>query len=493
MKHAAPLLASVLVNAFAWPACVAATGTADARPNVLMIIIDDMNDWMGALEGHPLVQTPNMDRLAARGLLFTNAHIVAPVCNPSRAAVFTGRYPHNTGIYTNRSRWHQVLPGVTSLPGHFKENGYKVYGGGKVHHHTPGNNRDSDWHEYFDQVFDSHYQTDYRAAGRAQIRNWQWPEGFPLNNIEAVRTLSTADNPREFDWGPFDRDDLDMGDGKMVAWAKQILARPPAEPFFMAAGIYMPHLPWYAPRKYFDQYPLESITPPPIKEDDLDDLPPAGLAMAANRRGDLELIRREGKYLDVIQAYLACISYADALVGHLIDALDSGPAAGNTIVVLWSDHGWHFGEKEHLHKFTLWERSTRIPYIIAAPGVTTPGTRTSQPASMIDTFPTLTDLCRLPAVPGIDGTSIVPLLRNPQHVWPRPALITHGFRNHALRSERWRYIRYEDGGEELYDHATDPHEWTNLAGDPAHAAVKASLAAFLPVHDAPDASPRPTR
>jgi len=489
MKHAAPLLASVLVHSLA----VAAPPVAappEGRPNVLMIVVDDMNDWMGALQGHPLVQTPNMDRLAARGLLFTNAHVVAPVCNPSRAGVFTGRHPHNTGIYTNRSRWHQVLPDVTSLPSHFKANGYRVMGGGKIHHHTPGNNRPSDWHEYFDQIFDSHYQTQLRAGS---VRNWQWPEGFPLNQIEAVRTLSTADNPREFDWGPFDRDDLEMGDGQMVAWAKGILAQPPAEPFFLAAGIYMPHLPWYAPQRYYDLYPLAAITPPPIKDDDLDDLPPAGLAMAANRRGDLELIRREGKYLEVIQAYLACISYADALVGHLLDALDAGPAAHNTIVVFWSDHGWHFGEKEHLHKFTLWERSTRVPYIIAAPGVTAPGTRTSQPASLIDTFPTLTDLCGLPPVAGLDGTSIVPLLRDPTMAWAQPALITHGFRNHAVRSERWRYIRYEDGGEELYDHAHDPHEWYNLAGNPAHAAIQAELAGFLPTHDAPDASPRTNR
>jgi arylsulfatase A-like enzyme len=482
MKYTATLIASLLLPPLAGESAERVVAQP-ARPNVLMIAIDDMNDWMGALAGHPQVRTPNMDRLAERGMLFTNAHVVAPVCNPSRVGLITGKYPSTTGVYDNSVRWHEAMPGVLSLPQHFKTNGYRVYGGGKIHHHTPGNNRPGDWHEYFDQQFDSHFQAELAAHGR--VRNFQWPAGFPLNNIEQVAKLERPPaNPREFDWGPHDRDDLEMGDGRMVSWAMDVLRRQHAAPFFLAAGIYMPHLPWYAPRKYFDMYPPDSIIPPPIKDDDLDDLPAGGLRMAADRGGDLELVRRAGQYQQVLQAYLACISYADALVGYLLDALDAGPSATNTIVVLWSDHGWHFGEKEHLHKFTLWERSTRIPYIIAAPGVTQPGTRTRQPASMIDVFPTLNELCQLPQPDGLDGQSIVPLLRDPAFAVARPALTTHGFANHALRTEYWRYIRYADGGEELYDHRTDPHEWYNLADDPAHAADKAALARWLPGADA---------
>ncbi len=452
-------------------------------PNVLMIVVDDMNDWVGCLGGHPQVQTPNIDRLAQRGLLFTNAHVPAPVCNPCRASVMTGRRPGSTGIYANDVVWHDAFPGITSLPSHFKANGYHVVGGGKVFHHTPGFNRTSDWHTYFDQVFDSHYQN--QQARGLNVKKFQWPNGFPLNQIDAVRTLSKPpQNANEFDWGPFDAADHEMGDGQMVEWARQFLASPPEQPFFMAAGIYRPHLPFYAPRKYFEMYPLDKIVSPKIKPDDCDDLPVGGQTMAADRRGDYELVRREGKYRELLQAYLAGISYADALVGQLLDALDRSSWASNTIVVLWSDHGWHLGEKQHLHKFTLWERSTRVPLIIAAPGVTSSGGRTQRAVSMIDLFPTLNELCQLPGVAGIEGHSLLPVLKNPATQSDRPALTTQGQGNHSLRTERWRYIRYRDGGEELYDHENDPHEWHNLAAQTGYASIKHELAKSLPKQDA---------
>jgi arylsulfatase A-like enzyme len=453
------------------------------RPNVLMIVVDDMNDWIGCLGGHPNVQTPNLDRLARRGLLFTNAHCPAPVCNPSRAAVLTGRAPHRTGIYDNAAVWHRELPGVVSLPSHFRTHGYHVLGGGKVYHHTPDFNRRSDWDDYFDQVFDSHAQ---RNLVRGSATPFRWPEGFPLNGLPEVAALENPPkNAREFDWGPFDVADAEMGDGRLVTWAEGVLREPPAEPFFLAAGIYRPHLPWYAPRSYFDRYPPESIVEPPVLAGDVDDLPPGGQRMAADRRGDLEIVRREGRYAEILQAYLANITFADTLVGRLLDALDAGPARDRTIVVLWSDHGWHFGEKEHLHKFTLWERSTRVPFMIAAPGTKPAGLATPRPVGLIDLFPTLVDLCGLPLPADLDGRSLVPLLENPETAWDHPVLITHGRGNHALRTERWRYIRYDDGGEELYDHAGDPHEWTNLAGRPEHAGRLQDFARLLPASDAP--------
>jgi arylsulfatase A-like enzyme len=464
----------------------------DNRPNVLMIIVDDMNDWVGCLGGHPQVKTPNIDRLAQRGLLFANAHVPAPVCNPCRASVLTGRRPSTTGIYANDVVWHEAFPEITSLPGHFRANGYHVVGGGKVNHHTPGFNRRSDWHDYFDQVFDSHYQV--QLALRGKVENFQWPHGFPLNQIQAVRDFSKPpQNANEFDWGALDAADEQMGDGQMVQWAKQFLAAPPQEPFFLAAGIYRPHLPFYAPVKYFEMYPQDQIVPPEIKKDDCDDLPAGGLAMAADRRGDYELVLKEGKYRELLQAYLASISFADALVGQLLDALDASPSVNNTIVVLWSDHGWHLGEKQHLHKFTLWERSTRVPLIIAAPGVTQANKRTVRSVGLIDLFPTLNDLCELPPIEGLEGQSLVPLLKEPTITWDRPALTTHGRRNHALRTERWRYIRYSDGGEELYDHTSDPNEWTNLATKPEFASVKAELSKRLPTTDAPNLSAKAKR
>jgi arylsulfatase A-like enzyme len=459
--------------------CLTGSVNAESPMNVLMIVVDDLNDWVGCLGGHPQVKTPHLDELATRGLLMTNAHVPAPVCNPSRVAVLTGLNPSTTGIYDNRTIWHQSLPDIVSLPSHFKSNGYYVVGGGKVNHHMPGFNRASDWHDYFDQVFDSHFQD--RLVRGLSAKKFQWPDGFPLNQIPAVRSLSRPpQNANEFDWGPFDAADHEMGDGQMVEWAKKFLSTPPAQPFFLAAGIYRPHLPFYAPRKYFDMYPLEQLITPTIKEDDCDDLPAGGQAMAADRRGDYELVLREGKYLELLQAYLANITYADALIGQLLEALDSSSCANNTVIVLWSDHGWHFGEKQHLHKFTLWERSTRIPMIIVAPGMTQPNTRTSKPVGAIDLFPTLNEICQLPEVAGLDGSSLVPLLKNPSLDWTKPALTTHGEGNHSVRTERWRYIRYNDGGEELYDHTTDPHEWFNLADKPAFASVKSELAGCLP-------------
>ena len=467
----------------------AASMPTPAHPNVLMIIADDLNDWVGCLGGHPEVKTPNIDRLARRGLLFANAHCAAPVCNPSRVATLTGRRPSTTGIYDNSAVWHEVMPGVATIPQHLQASGYYTAGGGKVYHHMPGFNRPSDWNEYFDQVFDGHYQA--RLAKGENVKDFTWPDGFPLNGLPEVKALARPPrNAREFDWGPFDKPDGEMGDGQMAQWAERLLAAPPKQPFFLAAGIYRPHLPWYAPRKYFDMYPPERITPPPIKADDLDDVPEAGRRIAEQRRGDLELVRHSGQYQRILQAYLASVTFCDAMVGRLLDALDAGPAAKNTIIVFWSDNGWHFGEKQHLHKMTLWARSTRLPLIIVAPGITREGTRTSRPVSFMDLFPTLNDLCGLPQPAGLEGTSLLPLLKDPGRAWNRPALVTYLRGNHAVCSERWRYIRYADGGEELYDHESDPNEWTNLAGRPELASVRAELATWLPATNAPAVSSR---
>ena len=480
MKHLFTWLASIPL----WLLALPVSADDVSRPNVLMIIADDLNDWVGCLGGHPDVRTPNIDRLARRGLLLANAHCAAPVCNPSRVATFTGRRPSTTGIYDNSVVWHEALPGIASIPQHFKANGYYTAGGGKVYHHMPGFNRRSDWNEYFDQVFDSHFHR--RLAAGDDPKRFAWPDGFPLNGLPNVKALTRPpQNPNEFDWGPFDTPDDEMGDAKMVQWAEKFLGQPPRQPFFLAAGIYRPHLPWYAPRRYFDMYPPERVTPPPLKADDLDDLPAGGREMAANRAEDLVLVRQAGQYERVLQAYLANVTFCDTLVGRLLDALDGSPAAKNTIIVFWSDNGFHLGEKQHLHKFTLWDRSTRLPLIVAAPGVTQADTRSNRPVGFVDLFPTLNELCGLPAPADLDGVSFVPLLTDPQHTWDQPALTTHGLGNHALRNERWRYIRYADGGEELYDHQSDPNEWTNLADRPEFTSVIAELARSLPQTDAP--------
>ena len=435
-----------------------------ARPNVLFLSVDDMNDWVGAL-GYAPARTPNIDRLAARGALFANAHAPSPKCNPSRTAILSGLRPSTSGIYGNGEWWKPNLPKVVMLPRYFKDNGYYAAGGGKVFHHTPGFNPPDSWDEYFD------LQDDLKSAG------FLVPYRRP-NHLTS------------FDWGPLDRADMEMGDGATVRWAEEFLARKHERPFFLAVGLFQPHLPFYAPRAQYDAVGPDEAPVPPDKPGDLDDVPPAGRRMAAFRTNDLELILEHGDLDDVVRAYTACIRHADALIGRLLDALDAGAYAQNTIVVFWSDHGYHFGEKHHFAKNTLWERSSRVPLAIVAPGVTRPQTVSTRPVSLLNLYPTLLDLCGLPPRAALEGVSLRPLLEDPKREWARPAVMTFGRGNHAVRSERYRYIRYADGSEELYDHARDPGEWTNLAADPAYAAVIERHARLLPDGNAPAALPK---
>ena len=432
-----------------------------APPNVLFVSVDDMNDWVGAL-GYEAAHTPNIDRLAARGTLFTNAHAPSPKCNPSRTAILSGLRPSTTGVYGNGEWWKPNLPDVVMLPRYFKDNGYIAAGGGKVFHHTSGFNPPESWDEYFDLVDD--------------LKS----EGFLV-------PYRRPDHISSFDWGPFDKTDMEMGDGATVRWAEEFLRRTHSHPFFLAVGLFQPHLPFYAPRAHYDAVGPTGAPIPEAKDGDLDDVPRAGRKMAASRRNDLELIEEHGDLGDVVRSYAAGIRHADALVGRVLDALDRSRYAENTIVVFWSDHGYHFGEKRHFAKDTLWERDSHVPLVIVAPGVTEAGTKSARPVSLVDLYPTLVDLCDLPNRPELEGVTLRPLLESPHREWRRPALMTFGRGNHAVRSQRYRYIRYADGGEELYDHQHDPHEWTNLAGNPAYERVMADHAGWLPQRNAPGA------
>jgi arylsulfatase A-like enzyme len=259
-------------------------------------------------------------------------------------------------------------------------------------------------------------------------------------------------------------------------------------PRLLAVGIFRPHLSWYAPQRHFDRYKVDEIVLPPRKTDDLNDVPPAGLQMAGQRSMDFKLILEEDRYREAVRAYLASISFADALVGRLVDALKASGRADRTIIVLWSDHGWHLGEKDTWHKMTLWRRATRVPLIVVAPGITTPGTRCDRPVDLLDIYPTLVELCGLPGPPQkLDGLSLVPLLKCSNAPRDRPALTTYQRGNHAVSGERYRLIHYQDGSEEFYDITEDPHEWTNLAGNPDYDAARKRLANWLPKIDAPGA------
>ena len=275
-----------------------------------------------------------------------------------------------------------------------------------------------------------------------------------------------------------------MGDGQVVSWVERQILSETGSPRFIAAGIFRPHLPWYVPQKYFDMHPLDDIELPPTIENDLDDVPALGAASVLQSREWHDWIVPAQQWKAGVQGYLASISFADVMVGRLIDALDRSGRADNTIIVLWGDHGFHLGEKERWRKMTLWEESTHVPLIIVAPGLTTPGSSTARTVSLMDIYPTLVELAGLDRPVHVQGNSLLPLIEDPDAQWDEPALTTYPANSHALRSERFRYIRYADGSEELYDHDADPNEWSNLADQKRYAAAKAELAEWLPKENA---------
>ena len=445
-----PLVAILLVTA---SSALGADGTQAQqlhKPNVLFIAVDDLNDWTAFLGGYPGVKTPNLDRLAARGTFFSRAYCSAPACNPSRASLLCGVRPSTSGVYYNPNPWRLRMPDAVTVPQHFMAGGYKVHGAGKIFH---GGFKDpQSWHVYFAR---------------------------PQSATPKIRPANGIPNTAHFDWGPIGQGDDAMGDTHVAEFGVKFLAQKHDKPFFLAVGLFRPHLPWYAPQKYFDEYPPAGVKLPEVKEDDLDDVPPIGRRMA-RPEGDHAKVLEYKQWEKAVQGYLACISYTDGQIGRLLDALDKRDDAKQTIIVLWTDHGWHLGEKLHWRKFTLWEEAGRVPMIFVVPGVTKPGTRCERTVSLLDIYPTLADLCGLPIGGHLEGKSLEPLLEDPGAAWDRPVVTTHGRNNHAVRSERWRYIRYSDGTEELYDHENDPMEWTNLAGDPKLAAVKQELAGRLP-------------
>jgi arylsulfatase A-like enzyme len=415
-------------------------------PNVLMIAIDDLNDWIGVLGGHAQTLTPNIDVLAKRGVTFRRAYCQAPMCNPSRASLMTGIRPTTSGCYGNSDVWRDALPNAITVSEHFKLHGYEVLGGGKIFHSNQ--NEERSWDYYF------------------TTPGYLAPEGdLPVNGL----------NSGHFDWSPLDVSDEETADTMIAEWVAAYLRRKRPRPFFLAAGLYRPHLPWYAPEKYFEKFPEAQTILPKILENDLDDVPKS----AIRSMRDHDNVASSGQWKRAVSAYLACIHYADQNVGRILKALDEGPNAGNTLIVLWTDHGWHLGEKKHWRKFTLWEESCRVPLIFAGKGVPKQNAFCDRTVELLDLYPTLTDLAGLPARPENEGVSLRPWLENPAAQRDRPAMTHLGPDKQAVRTERWRYIVYPDG-EQLYDHGNDPMEWENLAEKPEHAKLKAELAAMLP-------------
>jgi arylsulfatase A-like enzyme len=481
-----------------------ATEGVSKKPNVLFIAVDDLNDWVGFLGGHPQAWTPHMDRLAKRGMVFTNAHCAAPACNPSRAAVFTGKMPWNTNVWSNRSKkLFQQHPTAEVLPNSFADAGYITLGTGKLMHSGASANK---------RLFDHHFNPEQRWSPLTKKRVQYTPSELPskgsdnprhevaLNGQKIVLPLNrmpsdrapASDGGESFDWGGFPIEDSSMGDTQITDWAIENIESGFDKPCFLAVGYYRPHIPLWAPAKYFDRFKHQQVQLPAFQDDDLNDLSDIAKrwALEADTAGLHATVQRFDQWRQAAMAYLACTTFVDAQIGRLIDAVDASPMRDSTIIVLWSDHGWHLGEKQHWGKWTPWERSTRVPLLVVPPNqnrnqFAKAGKRCESPVSLIDLYPTLVELCNLQTPGALDGVSLVPLLGKSNHrnaSGDNRAVVTSlGPGNVSLRDERFRLIRYSDGSSELYDLMEDPNEWENLAANPEFESQRVKLESKIPV------------
>ena len=458
-------LKHVVVLAFSL--CVAVAADASERkemqasaekspPNVLMIVVDDLNDVPTFMGRYPDAKTPNMDRLAKQGVTFLNAHTAVPVCNPSRACFMSGLHKTSFDTSGGTGNAQKVEKNVRAVGGemmdrYYKDQGYSVYSVGKIYH--KGTNTTAP-----DLIGGNH-----RFGKEEAI------------NFDSSDTLT--------DWGLPSYADREhrFYDKVNAEFAIESLNRKQDSPFLLMVGFVQPHVPWYTPQSYLDLYP-DDVELAPFDPNDFDDL--SDEAVERNIRGYMphtDDMIKQGQRQAIMRHYLACVSYTDHYIGQLLDALEKSPHADNTIVVLFSDHGYHLGEKNTYQKQTLWERSTHVPLVIAGPGIE-PGGRSTRPVNLIDLYPTLLELCGLPENQQTQGNSLTPLLENPNATWDHPAVINWGGNNYAVQTERYKYIYYSQGNEELYDHQADLAEIKNLAGDPAYADVIESLKLHLPLN-----------
>jgi iduronate 2-sulfatase len=461
-----PILAVLTLSLLAAPLA----HTEDARPNVLLITTDDMNCDL-ACYGHPLVSSPNIDRLAARGLLFEHAYCQYPVCNPSRASFMTGLYPETTQILSNAGHFRDHVPDVVTLPQHFRNHGYFAARVGKIYHYGVPNDIGTDGAD--------------DPPSWDEVRN---PIGIDKAVEPQINTLQEGKFGGTLSWLKVASKDEDHTDGIGAAQAIELLEThhpgKTGKPFFLAMGFYRPHTPYVAPAHYFDLYPLDEINPVLLLPGDRDDIPEAALP---DRPGQLELTLERRK--EIIQAYYASISLVDTQVGRLLDALDRLQLTNNTIVVFNSDHGYHLGAHGLWQKSDLFEGSTRVPLIISTPFPDTTRDKTTQSlAELVDLYPTLSDLCGLPRPDHLQGNSLVPILHDPlASVRDSTYSVTQSrlvkrkdkstFLGRSIRTDRYRFTEWDQGdfGVELYDYERDPDEFTNLAPDPEKAELVKKL------------------
>ena len=464
------------------------------RPNVLFIAVDDLNDWQRALGGHPQVQTPNMDRLFEQGVLFTNAHCSQAVCNASRNSLLSGLHPASSGWYGStrimQNSYEDVMGSHKMLPEYFRDHGYYTLTAGKIFHAGASDYKDRT-KDFWDQTGPKYrIPAELRKRGDGYKGMKFYP--FPKTGNQISRTLGEDyKDGNSLCCGPLDREDMPNGkmfDELIAEWAVKELSQERQKPFFMAVGFIRPHVPFTAPRKYFDLYDPEDIEIPSVPDDEMSDIPIMGKSIAFGRLkgGDHQAILKvsDTYWREMVHGYLACVSFVDDQIGQVIEALDNSPHRDNTIVVLFSDHGQHLGEKLHWRKQSLWEEATRVPLYYRLPGDNPPTGRSAEAVSLLDIYPTLVDLCDLQPAEKLEGESLRPLIDDPTATRERPVVTSWYYGNLAVRSEDWRYIRYRDGTEELYNHQEDTAENHNVIDNPAHASVVAEHRRWLPAKPA---------
>lgn len=494
----------------------------EKNPNVLVILVDDLNDAVAGWDGHPRAVSPNIARLRSAGVSFVNAHCNAPLCVPSRASLWTGVYPHRSGFSARPKsfRSNPVLKDCVTLQEHFKDNGYTVMGTGKIFHHKAGNPDPSIWSKENGRPAYG-WSADagpWPASAKRPGGGWGTPHPAYPEHHSDILIARLSDVPlhpgdekalpdNHSGWylrgkpfrynGPNDRSL--MADEQHVKWVNKRLQSKHDNPFLICVGFHRPHSPLILPDEFVDQFPLDSIQLPAILENDLDDCADILKDINHNYRRLME-IGGEREVKRWIQFYLASVAFVDEQIGKVLNELERSPYADNTVVVLMSDHGYHMGEKERVYKNSLWEESTRIPFIISAPGIEKNKT-CDHPVSLIDVYPTLIDLCKLPENPNsktgrtlLDGFSLVPFLEDPENGhWDGPDVALTMVREwypekrkpkdihfeYTVRSKDFRYTRCTNGEEELYDHRKDRHEWHNVANDPAYEKEKRELRSRL--------------
>lgn len=450
------------------------------RPNVLFLAVDDMNDWIGCLESVPQAITPNLNRLAKRGVNFTNAHTAGVFCAPSRAAIFSGQYASTTGCYRTATYFFDH-PEIESLQTSFAKSGYATYGAGKLFHHPAGMIDQRNWTEFY-------LRSETQRRTGWPMDSWSqgtpFPEPFPYSPFNKGQEITGG---LFLEWAPIPNDrEAELADTIRTDWVVDQLAQDHAEPFFLALGLYTPHFPNYCPQKYFNLYRESDIKLPPYLDGDLDDLPEKIRKIKTARSRIHQKLESMGAVKEAIHGYLACISYADAMMGRVLDALEASDYADNTIVVFWSDHGYHHGEKGDWGKHTLWERTSNVPLILAGPKISQ-GMEIDSTVSLIDLYPTLVDLCGLEQPrQRLEGVSLATALQDPSQAEDRNVFLPHmNPGEYAIINKDWRYIRYGEDGEELYRVSDDPNEWENLAERPELEGVKRQLQRVAPVEFAP--------